>query len=103
MLSDDPDLLSCWDPGMAFQRRLRLETLERRQLFASDLELVSTQVSSAGSNETTSPSGDGVRAAEVRIQFDPEKVTPQAADFLPGSAWQGKGAIVTNVDASEAR
>ncbi len=76
---------------MALHRKLRFQQLERRQLFAGDLAF-----SESGSDETS-----GVRAAEVRIQFDPEKVMPAPTDFLPGPAWQGKGAIVANVDPSQ--
>ncbi len=86
---------------MAYQRRLRLEYLEGRQLFASDLELSPPALATTNMDASNSLSGEGVRAAEVRIQFDPEKVSPQATDFLPGPAWQGKGAIVTNVDSNE--
>lgn len=86
---------------MAYQRRLRLEHLEGRQLLASDVDLGPFDSLAAKSKDLSSAAGDGVRAAEVRIQFDPAKVSPQATDFLPGPAWQGKGAIVTNVDATE--
>ncbi len=71
---------------MAYQRRLRLEFLERRQLFAADIEL-----GSASTEESNGSTAEGVRAAEVRIQFDPEKVSPKRRTFCRDQPGKAKG------------
>lgn len=41
---------------------------------------------------------DGLRAAEVRIQFDPNEVTTDASQIRSGSIWGGKAAVIANVN-----
>ncbi len=41
---------------------------------------------------------DGMRAAEVRIQFDPSEVTTDASQIRSGSVWGGHAALIANVD-----
>lgn len=43
---------------------------------------------------------EGLRAAEVRIQFDPSEVTTDAAHIRSGSLWGGQAAVIANVDQS---
>ncbi|WP_144057837.1 cohesin domain-containing protein [Novipirellula maiorica] len=40
----------------------------------------------------------GVRAAEVRIQFDPTEVTTDTTRIQAGSVWNGRGTVIANVD-----
>lgn len=41
---------------------------------------------------------DGLRAAEVRIQFDPTEVTTDVTQIRSGSIWGGNAAVIANVD-----
>lgn len=41
---------------------------------------------------------DGLRAAEVRIQFDPNEVTTDASQIRSGSIWGGNAAVIANVN-----
>ncbi|TWT65247.1 Cohesin domain protein [Allorhodopirellula solitaria] len=41
---------------------------------------------------------DGLRAAEVRIQFDPSEVTTDASQISSGSIWNGKASVIARVD-----
>lgn len=41
---------------------------------------------------------EGLRAAEVRIQFDPTEVTTDASQIRSGSIWGGKAAVIANVN-----
>ncbi|QDV23130.1 cohesin domain-containing protein [Aureliella helgolandensis] len=87
-------------------RRLSLESLEARKLFAG---LVGTE--SAGFCGPVRPPAseeirlsvetsrtEGVRAAELQFEFDPSKFQLAPSDVTPGEAWQGKATLLTNID-----
>jgi hypothetical protein len=87
------------------ERRLRFEKLEQRKVFAADIvseslaDAISKPYSSSDAIELPEPiESDGVRAAEVRIQFDPLAVQPDLSTIKAGDAWNGKASVVANVD-----
>ncbi len=41
---------------------------------------------------------ENLRAAEVRIQFDPQKVTTDVSRIHGGKLWDGRAAVIANVD-----
>ncbi len=65
---------------------------------------IPTQQSSAVAAEVSTPidvtGARGLRAAEVRIQFDPAEVTTDASKIRSGSVWSGQAAIIAKVDQS---
>ncbi|WP_442507384.1 cohesin domain-containing protein [Novipirellula sp. SH528] len=79
--------------------KLGVQQLESRRLLAS-VSIPSVIVDSF--SEATAPieisDAQGVRAAEVRIQFDPTEVTTDASRIQPGSVWNGRGMVIANVD-----
>jgi hypothetical protein len=87
------------------EHRLRFERLEQRKVFSADVDSESLVPSLAQGDsasdvlELSEPmEADGVRAAEVRIQFDPLSVQPDLSTIKAGDAWNGKASVVANVD-----
>ncbi len=83
------------------RRPLRLESLEFRNLMAS----VTTPGISLGSqNQLSAPvaitRADGMRAAEIRIQYDPVEVTTDSENIIAGSVWGDAAMVVANVNES---
>jgi hypothetical protein len=86
-----------WQP-----RRLRLENLENRRLLAAvnipdDL---TGQVGAQVSAPVLIDSAQGIRGAEIRIQFDPALLTLTPQNITAGSAWGASEdtQVVSNVD-----
>lgn len=76
----------------AITLRLRCEVLESRRLMAADLGApLSIAVESSGL--------EGLRAAEIQLNYDPRSLNIEAADIRPGAAWKEQASLVTNVDA----
>ena len=79
--------------------KLGVQQLESRRLLAS-VSIPSVIADSLA--EATTPveisNAQGVRAAEVRIQFDPTEVTTDASRIQAGSVWNGRGMVIANVD-----
>lgn len=80
-------------------RRLKFEPFEQRKVFATDMAPELLPPPGFGGYETQEAmEADGVRAAEVRIQFDPLTVRPDMNSLRAGDAWNGKASVVANVD-----
>ncbi|TWU19169.1 hypothetical protein Poly21_13400 [Allorhodopirellula heiligendammensis] len=92
--------------------RLTVQCLESRRVMAS-VSMASAMLpdlSSGGSGsdgqtiaaEVSTPievtGADGMRAAEVRIQFDPSEVTTDASRIRSGDVWGGRAAVIANVN-----
>ncbi|WP_372724180.1 cohesin domain-containing protein [Novipirellula sp.] len=85
--------------------KLGVQQLESRRLLAS-VSMPSAIVDSvpeiSAAVEVSTPvevsGAQGVRAAEVRIQFDPAEVTTDATRIQAGSVWNGRGTVIANVD-----
>lgn len=87
-------------------RRLRLESLETRKLLAGLLgpdrmedhqELVSkSTVPSVFA--VTAENLEGLRSAEVHLNFEASELDVAAASVKAGAAWQGKASVISKVD-----
>lgn len=81
------------------RRPLRVESLECRHLMAS-VSVESFTVQTVG--DFTAPieirRAGGMRAAEVRLQFDPTMLKVDPANVTAGSVWGDQALVVANVD-----
>jgi hypothetical protein len=81
-------------------RRLRYELLETRDLLTS-VQISDEFVGHPASLVTVRVEIDdatGVRAAEIRIEYDTSQLDVQPKDITAGSAWDGKALVMANVD-----
>ncbi|MGE3780398.1 MAG: cohesin domain-containing protein [Pirellulaceae bacterium] len=82
-------------------RTLRFELLEaRRVLAAVDIpDDLSGEVAEIVATPINIDNAAGVRAAEIRIQYDPTRLNVTEDDIQAGSVWAGSAEVVANVDA----
>jgi len=84
-------------------RRLAFEDLESRRLLAAVNipENLSGQVGAEVSTPVNIDNAAGIRAAEIRIQYDPAVLSLSAGDITAGTAWGNSPdtQVVANVDA----
>lgn len=89
-----------------FLRRLRLESLETRQLLAGLLgpdrvedyqELVS-KATVPSVVAVTAENLAGLRSAEMHLSFEAGELDVTAASVKAGTAWQGKASVISKVD-----
>jgi len=83
-------------------RRLAFEDLELRRLLAA-VNIPDNLSGQAGAEVSTPVNIDnaaGIRAAEIRVQYDPGVLTLNATDITAGTAWAGAAdtQVVANVD-----
>ncbi len=98
------------EPPMAIRKkRLSVESLESRRMMASvSMPSVMLPVPSADIFKSAIPpeistpiqvhSVDGMRSAEVHIQFDPQKVSTDVSRIRGGELWDGRVSVLANVD-----
>lgn len=81
-------------------RRLRYELLETRDLLAT--VQVADGIVGHPSERVTVPvnidDATGMRAAEIRIEYDTSQLDVQRKDVAAGSAWAGTAVAIANVD-----
>lgn len=81
-------------------RRLRYELLETRELLAT--VQISDAVVAHSAERVTVPvnidDATGVRAAEIRIEYDTSQLNVQPKDIAAGSAWDGKALAISKID-----
>lgn len=75
----------------AIAHRLRCEVLEARCLMAVD-------VAQALVLAIEAPAVEGVRAAEIQLQYDPVILNLSESDIQAGQAWSERASLVANVD-----
>ena len=81
-------------------RRLRYELLETRDLLTA-VQIADGVVGHPAGHVTVPVDIDdatGVRAAEIRIEYDTAKLDVLAKDITAGSAWNGKAIAMANID-----
>ncbi|GAA5508311.1 cohesin domain-containing protein [Novipirellula caenicola] len=85
--------------------KLGVQQLESRRLLASvslPTAIAESSYDDSAPAEVSTPievsGAQGVRAAEVRIQFDPNEVTTDTTRIQAGSLWNGRGTVIANVD-----
>ncbi|HUG67971.1 MAG TPA: cohesin domain-containing protein [Pirellulaceae bacterium] len=81
-------------------RRLRYELLETRDLLAT-VQIADGIVGHPSERVTVPVNIDdatGVRAAEIRIEYDTAQLDVQRKDIAAGSAWAGTAVAIANVD-----
>jgi hypothetical protein len=95
------------EPGMAkTPRRLRLESLETRQLLAGlvgleqsgGLSESASVLNTSSVVAVTAENLQGLRSAEVQLNFEAGELDVAAASVKAGAAWQGKASIISKVD-----
>lgn len=75
----------------AITHRLRCEILESRRLATSDvLDSLAVSVESFDI--------EGLRAAEIRVKYDPRSLDLSDGDIQPGEAWQGRASLISHID-----
>lgn len=81
-------------------RHLRYELLETRDLLTT--VQISDEIVGYPADRVTVPvnidDATGVRAAEIRIEYDPALLDVQRKDIVAGSAWAGTAVAMSNVD-----
>lgn len=86
-------------------RRLRVERLESRLLFAAaELGDQPTNVASVSLQDAASidvSEAKGLRGAALEISFDHQRLQVDPRDVRAGSAWGGQGMSIANVDNDE--
>ncbi|MCC9601139.1 hypothetical protein LOC67_11340 [Stieleria sp. JC731] len=81
------------------KRNLVAESLESRQLMAAvSLDTVWDQHSKRLTAPMHVTEAAGVRAAEIRIQYDPSVLTTDEESIRAGAIWEENAALVVNVD-----
>ncbi len=81
-------------------RRLRYELLETRDLLTT-VQISDELVGHHDSRVTVPVNVDdatGIRAAEIRIEYDAAQLVVQPKDVVAGAAWAGTAVAMTNVD-----
>lgn len=90
---------------LKLSRRLRVERLESRCLFAvAELGDQPTNVASVSLQDAASidvTEVKGLRGAALEISFDHQRLQVDPRDVRAGSAWGGKGMSIANVDNDE--
>lgn len=80
-------------------RKISAEKLEARQLTASVSVSATPTLPPQESTASVEVSDAGeLRSAEIRFDYDPQKVQIQKDDIRPGSAWNNQAALIANVD-----
>ena len=75
----------------AITHRLRCEILEARRQMAVDL-------TGSMSIAVDSTDLDGLRAAEIQLQYDPNLLSLAESDIRPGKLWQGQASLLSHID-----
>ncbi|MCA9142095.1 MAG: hypothetical protein KDB05_04890 [Planctomycetales bacterium] len=81
-------------------RRLRYELLETRDLLTA-VHIASDHIRHTNNHVKVPVNIDdatGVRAAEIRIEYDTTQLDVRPSDITAGSAWGGKALVMSNVD-----
>ncbi len=89
-----------------FLRRLRLESLETRQLLAGlfgpdrveDYQEAASKPTVPSVFAVTAVNLEGLRSAEVHLNFEAGELDVTAASVKAGAAWQGKASVISKVD-----
>ena len=75
----------------AITHRLRCEILESRRLATADvLDSLAVSVESFDI--------EGLRAAEIRMKYDPRSLALTGDDIQAGEAWQGRASLISHID-----
>jgi hypothetical protein len=80
------------------KRKLRFESLEGRVL-AANFSMTELSHQSSGLNTPIEMMDvEGLRAAEIKIDYDPAVFATDNRSINAGSVWKGRGMVVANVD-----